>query len=273
MPTFARGTVFTYASLDGFTARMNNKFDFFLGSAPRRIDECDHPIDIETDALWPADDPPSAATLPDPRFDFDAMMRGQDAVVLGRATFDRITCDAKFFLYNKPTYVVTSHPLPEEPAENEPDVVKHQCELIKGHDVRFVRMPTKFDNEVDNTRELARWIAEDNHHRKLYVDGGQLIQSFIRAGLIKYITVTIAPVLIGDGYRLFGKVDHDVRMHLIGTRRNPVSGMLQYRYQVIDNGIDGDCKALREAYTDAPFTTAARATRQVAIGTYLSQSG
>ena len=33
----------------------------------------------------------------------------------------------------------------------------------------------------------------------VYVDGGQIIQSFLRLGLIDDMTITQVPVLLGDG--------------------------------------------------------------------------
>jgi dihydrofolate reductase len=66
-----------------------------------------------------------------------------------------------------------------------------------------------------------------------YIDGGKTIQSFLRAGLVNEMTVTIIPILLGDGVRLFGPVDADVRMKLIETRSFP-NGFIQAMYKVAD---------------------------------------
>jgi len=39
--------------------------------------------------------------------------------------------------------------------------------------------------------------------RRIYVDGGALIRSFLRKGLIDDVTLSIIPVLLGDGIPLF----------------------------------------------------------------------
>lgn len=51
--------------------------------------------------------------------------------------------------------------------------------------------------------EVLRTAAAAGH-RRLYIDGGRTIQSFLAAGLIAELTVTTVPVLLGAGIRLFG---------------------------------------------------------------------
>jgi riboflavin biosynthesis pyrimidine reductase len=45
-----------------------------------------------------------------------------------------------------------------------------------------------------------------------YVDGGVTIQNFIALGLINEMTITRAPVLIGEGIPLFGKIQKDIKL-------------------------------------------------------------
>jgi dihydrofolate reductase len=64
----------------------------------------------------------------------------------------------------------------------------------------------------------------------VYVDGGKVIQSFLRADLIDEITVGIAPVLIGEGLPLFGHLDKDCWLDLVATSSS--SGMVNMTYNV-----------------------------------------
>jgi dihydrofolate reductase len=75
-------------------------------------------------------------------------------------------------------------------------------------------------------RELAGSAAD-----QVYVDGGQVIQAFLRAGLIDEITIGWAPVLIGDGLPLFGSLDHDIQLSLVASNASD-SGMIHATYAV-----------------------------------------
>lgn len=67
--------------------------------------------------------------------------------------------------------------------------------------------------------------------RRVYVDGGQVIQSFLRHHLLDELTVSVAPVLIGAGLPLFGRLDDDVRLIHLGTSFGD-TGMVTSHYAV-----------------------------------------
>lgn len=47
------------------------------------------------------------------------------------------------------------------------------------------------------------------------MDGGRIIQTFLREGLLDELTITTAPVLIGSGLALFGELaGQDVELTL-----------------------------------------------------------
>ena len=50
--------------------------------------------------------------------------------------------------------------------------------------------------------------------KHIYIDGGQLIQSFLQANLVTNIIITQIPVLLGSGISLFGKLDTDIHLEL-----------------------------------------------------------
>ncbi len=53
---------------------------------------------------------------------------------------------------------------------------------------------------------------EKQGHKHAYIDGGNTIQGFINLELINELTITRAPVLLGDGISLFGKTSKDIRL-------------------------------------------------------------
>ena len=63
---------------------------------------------------------------------------------------------------------------------------------------------------------VARLEREDFHH--LYVDGGETIRGFLRAGLITEMTITTLPILLGEGLPLFGLTGKDQHFTLVSSQ-------------------------------------------------------
>lgn len=78
---------------------------------------------------------------------------------------------------------------------------------------------------------LVNRLSAEGAHR-LYVDGGITIQRFLAAGLIDDITITLIPVLIGDGRPLFGALAKDVKLAHVATRTFDF-GFVQVKYRVV----------------------------------------
>ena len=76
---------------------------------------------------------------------------------------------------------------------------------------------------------VKRLSAEGAQH--LYVDGGQTIQSFLRAGLLSELTITVIPILLGTGKPLFGPLEADVSLQHVSTHVYPF-GFVQNQYRV-----------------------------------------
>ena len=53
--------------------------------------------------------------------------------------------------------------------------------------------------------------------KKVYVDGGKIIQSFLREGLVQEITITRIPILLGGGLPLFGNLDAPIQLQHMRT--------------------------------------------------------
>jgi dihydrofolate reductase len=62
-----------------------------------------------------------------------------------------------------------------------------------------------------------------------YIDGGMTIQTFLAEGCISEMTITTIPILIGDGIRLFGKLNGDVKLQCLATKTY-ANGFVQTRY-------------------------------------------
>ncbi len=130
---------------------------------------------------------------------FDEFLASVDALVWGRKTYDFVQGLNTWFHGDKPVFVLSSQELKEPPAGA-------VVERMSGNPADIV---TALD----------------------YVDGGDVIQQFLRAGLIQRLIITRLPVLIGSGIPLFGDLDHDVSLTHVSTRHFP-SGLVQSEYEV-----------------------------------------
>lgn len=86
--------------------------------------------------------------------------------------------------------------------------------------------------QVARSIEQAQELLSAEGASRVYIDGGRTIQSFLAAGLINEITVSIAPVLLGRGSRLFGDLDKDVLLTLRGHHSTQSDGLLRATYSV-----------------------------------------
>ena len=128
---------------------------------------------------------------------------------MGRGCYEKILTLGEW-AYDKPVLVL-SRQLAGEPVP----------ERLQGK-VRF----------ADSTPTDAMKQLEAAGARRVYVDGGQLVQSFLRDGLIADLVVTTVPVLIGAGRPLFGALPRDVSLALESSRHFP-SGLVQSTYRVL----------------------------------------
>lgn len=68
--------------------------------------------------------------------------------------------------------------------------------------------------------------------KRVYVDGGAVVRQFLAAGLVNDLTLSVIPILLGDGISLFGgsTTARESRLELIGAESFP-SGLVQLRYR------------------------------------------
>lgn len=84
-----------------------------------------------------------------------------------------------------------------------------------------VEIPSEWGKTVSHSSAAPDVLLkklESEGFRHAYIDGGITIQRFLRAGLIDEITVTLIPVILGEGRPLFGPLDKDIKLKLVRTR-------------------------------------------------------
>lgn len=106
--------------------------------------------------------------------------------------------------------------------------------IVMSHSLSQADVPAELREKVRisglDPKALFASLEKEGWQRA-YVDGGQIIQSFIKAGLIKDMTITLVPILIGEGRRLFGKTDRDIDLELASTK-SFASGLVQTQYNI-----------------------------------------
>lgn len=145
---------------------------------------------------------------PDEDHGYQDFIKNIDGLVMGRGSFEAVAASEPW-PYERPV-VVLSKTLASSPV---PD-------RLTGR-VRFVDMTPKATMEM---LAMEGW-------RRVYVDGGQIVQSFLREGLIADMVVTQVPVLIGEGRQLFGSIDSDIPLAHVMTKAFP-SGLMQSLYKI-----------------------------------------
>ncbi|GIG66428.1 dihydrofolate reductase family protein [Phytomonospora endophytica] len=137
---------------------------------------------------------------------FFAFLDTVDTIVLGRTTFETVLAFGEdAWPYGDRRVAVLSTTLPEDA-----------------------------DPRVTVYRDLDSLVAalEEEGAEHVYPDGGRLIQSFLRAGLVDRFMISTAPVLIGSGHRLFGPLDADVSLTPEWTKTHP-GGFVQTSWVVV----------------------------------------
>jgi dihydrofolate reductase len=115
-----------------------------------------------------------------------------DAIVMGRGTFEKVLTFPSW-PYNKTVFVLSNH------IKQIPDRLKEKVIILSME-------PKKVLDHLS-----------DNGFSNIYVDGGKVIQSFLKEDLIDELIITRVPILIGSGIPLFGDLDNDLQFKHMQT--------------------------------------------------------
>ena len=116
-----------------------------------------------------------------------------DALVMGRKTFEKVCSFDCDWPYSKPVFVLSNS------MKSIPDGYKGKVEPIKG-----------------SLSEVMESIHQKGY-KHLYVDGGVTVQSFLNEDLIDEMIITVIPILLGGGIRLFGELPIQMEFEHVKT--------------------------------------------------------
>ncbi|MEJ5946953.1 dihydrofolate reductase family protein [Pseudokineococcus basanitobsidens] len=160
------------------------------------------------DIDWLTDPPHEPRHVPSqpgehPPPDYEQFTAGISHLVMGRGTYDKVlTFDS--WPYEAFRVLVLSTTLPD------------------GDDPRITVVRSTTD---------AQQLLDDDRATGVYVDGGQVLTDFLRHGLVDELTITRAPVILGQGLPLFHDLPEQVRLVHRGTA-SLGAGMVSTRYDV-----------------------------------------
>lgn len=140
---------------------------------------------------------------------YESFIEGVDGLIMGRSTFQTVLSFGNW-PYKKPVIVLSK-------TLTQSDVIDELKEKV-----RILNLSPK---EVLEFTRKEGW-------KRAYLDGGKVIQSFLRDNLVEDIIITTIPVLIGTGKTLFGKLPKDIHLSLLNSQFFE-SGMTQNHYKII----------------------------------------
>lgn len=142
-----------------------------------------------------------AAAVAEEDYGFDAFLATVDALAMGRGTYDHIAHLDPLPFGSRPVFVFTHRPPAPRPG------------------VTFCSM--------DPAEARLRW--EQAGLGRVYLDGGHLISAFLDENLVDDLTLTIVPLLLGSGRRLFHPVGRSTALRLDAVAPFP-SGLVNLSY-------------------------------------------
>lgn len=128
-----------------------------------------------------------------------------DAIVIGRGTFEKVLTFPSWPYEQKAFLLSTS-------IKQVPDILKEKITLLSM-----------------KPKELLNYLS-GNGFSNIYVDGGKVIQEFLKEDLIDELIISKVPVLIGSGIPLFDYFDTDLKFRHIQTQVSS-NGLVRSYYE------------------------------------------
>ena len=123
---------------------------------------------------------------------YEKFMSRIDAIVIGRGTFEKVLTFPSW-PYNKEVFVLSTS------IKEVPEIAREKVTVLSM-----------------NPKELLSYLSSKGFSG-IYIDGGNVIQQFLKEDLIDELIISKVPVLIGKGIPLFGDLDTDLQFKHIRT--------------------------------------------------------
>jgi len=192
-------------SLDGFVTGPNDRFGAGLGDGGERLHYW------VFGGPWTYDGGPRGEADPVDKAYIEETFAAGGAWLVGRTMHDVVDGWGEDPGFGVPVFVVTHRP--------------HET-VVKGD--------TTFQFVTDGSGaalEQARAAAGDKN--VIVMGGADLLRQYLAAGVVDEFTLTIAPVLLGDGKRLFDGIERtDIAFERTGVIESPYAIHVRYEVRV-----------------------------------------
>lgn len=140
-------------------------------------------------------------------YGYEEFIRNVDTVIMGRKTYDWIMNEVNEYPHpDKDSYIITRTPRPDEGR------------------IRFYN---------GSLKDLIRLLKLDDKGKNIFVDGGaEVIDVLLKENLIDEFIVSIIPILLGDGIRLFKDGRPELRLTLMHSECYG-TGLVQLHYKAL----------------------------------------
>ena len=147
--------------------------------------------------------------LPNPSgddFGFADFMDRVDALVMGKNTYEKVLSFDGEWPYSKKVFVLSNSLSAPDPR------VKDKVEIVSGELKSIVK---KLNSEG---------------YKNLYIDGGTVIQSFLKEDLIDELIISRIPIVLGSGIPLFSNDGPTLKLEHVETNAYDI-GIVKSRYR------------------------------------------
>jgi dihydrofolate reductase len=136
---------------------------------------------------------------------YNEFLKRIDAIVIGRGSFEKVLSFPSW-PYEKEVFVLSSS------IKEVPDKAKEKITILSM-----------------NPREVLSYLSNKGFS-SVYIDGGKVIQEFLKEDLVDELIISKAPVLIGSGIPLFGHLEHDLSFKHVRTEVHS-NGLVRSYYE------------------------------------------
>jgi len=135
---------------------------------------------------------------------YDVFYKSVDTVIMGKTTYDQVLTFGEYPYKDKKSFVFT------KTSQNNDENVEFVSDIEK-----FVK--DGFPGAGDNI-----WL----------VGGAKIIASFLKLKVIDEITISVIPILLGNGISLFKNIENETKLELVKTEK--YDQLVDLHYKVLN---------------------------------------